>query len=280
MELEAFRKLALIAFDPDILRCGEEIRRLADFDIPEDRQAPFHSFHQFITNPAPKYILEWRADPARELRWYGPHVDGILGSVRSALAAAHYHLAHLTEIENAVLDLLDRHDLGSRMGKANMAFGQTRQMDFEYHAFVFSCRRSLDYLTRALTRYFQQEANSFRQWPKGLRNWRPRQVAEALSAAHERHAVHLDFLMGRENRKSLRDRLAHDEFVDAATINLSARGFRLVGGGEKMGFQSNDRRRLQDVLTERLERVHDCVDDVIQSFIGAARLVDQNSAEK
>ena len=270
---EIFFQLLKTAFDPVLLQCGEAIRSLADYDIPEAYAGPFQRFHRFVTDPQPSYIAIWRADEKLESRWYRRHVDGVLSDVRAGLAAAHYHRENLAKLEDAVTGILAESDFAARMGDATLALGATRKMDFEYQAFVLSCRRALDYLAGAVGSYFKTESYSFRTLPKSLGRQLPHGVASALCAAHARHVEGLSFIMA-EGRRSVRNRIAHNESVAAGVINLTSKGFVLAGGGEEMGMRRKGPSRLQDVLAARLEQLHSCVADLIDSFIEAAERVE------
>jgi hypothetical protein len=155
--------------------------------------------------------------------------------------------------------------------------GSNDKMDFEYQAFVLAYRRCLDYLAGALASYFKIEANSFRTLPKSIAKGKPAKVAEAISKAHSRHVESLGFVLA-EGRRSVRNRIAHYEFVSAGDINLTARGFFLLGGGEELSiFETSVGKRLAKALASRLERLHSCLDDMIDSFVEVAREHDTKS---
>lgn len=250
----------------------EAAQSVVGFDIPEPQQATFLRFHRFATEPQPDYITAWRSDPTVE-KWYHRHVNGVLGDVRGGLAAAYYHQSRLAELEHNLVAALQATGIADRLGNGmGMGFGATRKLDFEYQAFILACRRTLDYLAGALAAYFKTEASSFRKLPKSINAGKPSSVSAAIKDAHSRHVGDLDYIMA-EGRQSVRNRIAHYEFVSAGTININQRGLMLVGGGEGLGgFGNPDREaRLQDILTARLERLHTCVGDMIDSFIDAAR---------
>ena len=50
-----FAKMLATAFDPELVRCTNAIRQVANYDIPPARAASFLRFHTFITNPQPSY---------------------------------------------------------------------------------------------------------------------------------------------------------------------------------------------------------------------------------
>ena len=267
-----FVRLVATALDPELQMCIGAIRQVADYDISQERAASFLRFHAFITSPQPGYITAWRQDQKLERKWYHSHVNGVLGNVRGAIAAAHYHADRLKEIESSVNTVLTSNGARERLANSTMGLGCTRKMDIEYQAFVLAYRRCLDYLACALACYFKREADSFRTFPKSIANTRSPDVAIALTQAHARHVSQLAFVLA-EGRKSVRNRIAHYEFVSAGCVNLTAQGFFLAGGGEELLMpESLTGVNLSKALSDRLEYLHTCVDDMIDTFIQAARI--------
>jgi hypothetical protein len=126
---QTFEKMFKLMVDPETMRTIQAIRAVADFDVPEDRQAVFMRFHTFITKPEPRYVTTWRGAPETE-RWYHQHVNGVLGDVRTGFAAAYYHAERLVELERKVTDVLAASSLGERMGSvAGMGLGGTRRLE-------------------------------------------------------------------------------------------------------------------------------------------------------
>ena len=143
-------------------------------------------------------------------------------------------------------------------------------MDIEYQAFVLAYRRCLDYLAGAVACYFKREVDSFRTLPKSIRGTKVPEVATALTEAHARHVSQLAFVLD-AGRKSVRNRIAHYEFVSAGCINLTSKGFFLAGGGEDLKMSENlVDLNLNQILSHRLEHLHGCVADMIDTFIQAA----------
>jgi hypothetical protein len=103
-------------------------------------------------------------------------------------------------------------------------FGNPRALDIEYQAFILTVRRCLDYLAGALACFFLREVDSFRTFPKSLSRTSCPAVAAALIEAHTRHIHSLEFVLA-VGRKSVRNRIAHYEFVSAGSVNLTADGF-------------------------------------------------------
>jgi hypothetical protein len=272
-----FERLRAAASDPEITRCIKAIELVVGYRIPPEHFESISRFETFIAVRQPKYITAWRADPKLEQKWYRAHVGG-LGSVFRALAAAHYHAERLGELEATVTEMLEASSFKECLSPTmSLGPGGNDKIDFEYQAFVLAYRRCLDYLAGAVASYFKVEANSFRTLPKSIAKGKPTEVAEAISKAHARHVEPLGFVLAK-GRKSVRNRIAHYEFVSAGDINLTARGFFLLGGGEELSiFETSISNRLAKALASRLERLHSCVDDIIDTFVEAAREHDSKS---
>ncbi len=258
------------AFDPALLVLFDAIREVADCDIPSPFEEPFLRFHAFITDPQPDYVTAWRANPRLERKWYHAHVNGILGDVHGALAAARYHASRLRDLETQVIAILEKSDFRERMGDGTIGLGGTRKIDIEYHAFILACRRCLDYLSGALCCYFKTESNSFRTLPRAIAKSKSPVVAAALITVHGKHEATLQFVLA-EGRGSVRNRIAHYNFESAGCINLKAQGFFLAGGGEALRPNSSSTMPLSEAVDRRLEAIHECVKDMLDSFIATVR---------
>jgi hypothetical protein len=267
-DVQMFAKMLNTVFDPEVQGLIAAIRGVADFDIPKERTRSFLRFHGFISSPLAKYIAIWRQEKKSEQRWYHRHVNGVLGDVRGALAAAHYHAERLKEIETKLNEILANTKL--KQPGSTIGLGGTRILDIEYQAFVLACRRALDYLASALSCYFMRESDSFRTFPKTIIGKKSPEVSKALSEAHSRHVGQLAFVLA-EGRKSVRNRIAHYEFVGAGCINLTCQGVFLAGGGEELRVPDvMNGVNLSRALSTRLDEVCECVDDMIDTFVEAA----------
>lgn len=267
------RSLSQMSFTPPMVEAMEKIHAIAGYEIPEGKNAVFLRFHSFCTNPVPSYIASWRANEKDEKTWYRRHVEGI-DACRSAITAAHYHAARLNELESQVLNAIPP-GLGEGLGNATIGMGCTQKLDYEYQAFILSYRRSLEYLTVGLCAYFKDQFNSFREFGKMMRKRSMRQpaptVAIQLEAAHARHATGLAFVL-EEGSKSVRNRIAHHEWVPAGCLNINRHGRFILGGGEEITPSCDGAPPLlSDVLESRLTLLQKCVDDMIDTFINAAR---------
>src|SRR4051794_31632072 len=97
------------------------------------------------------------------------------------------------------------------------------------------------------------------------------EVASALFQAQARHIDALAFVL-LDGRRSVRNRIAHYDAVPAGCINFTARGFFLAGGGEELNLPISEATgTITATLLNRIEHLHACVDDLIDSFVEAAR---------
>lgn len=243
-----------------------EIYNAAGFEISVEAARPFVDFVRWV-NTRPRFISEWRSKTKTEQTLY-PRFMTVTDGVRSAYAAVCYHLIRIKEIEVSVDAILSKYDFSNQFNpNQTAAFGNMRQLDFEYHAFVMAYRRCLDYLSWGFSTYFKQSQNSYNKFKKTLERAQPRSVAEALIAVYETHIEKFSFVIGTERGQSLRDRIGHSEFVQAATINVGSNGHRFVGGGENLRISDpKDDRKFSEILNGKAHDLHKCISEFLYSF--------------
>jgi len=268
--MKSFEAMNVAFFSKEIQACMAGVRRITHFDITPKQAQPFLRFHRFVTSPQPSFIARWRADPQQE-HWYHTLVNGVLGDVRSALAAVEYHRSNLARIEAELAGFLELVDYKDVMPPGmTVGGGGSAKLDFEYQAFVVAYRRCLDYLTRALSAYFQRKDHSFREIPRKLGRAQPESVAQRLLTVREAYDEHFRFVMNHDGKLSVRDRIAHREAVGAGCVNITRFGVYLAGGGEDLvGWPKLDE-TLGVVLARRTEVLHACIAEMLDAFIAAA----------
>jgi hypothetical protein len=245
------------------------VQQIAGFQIPDRYRRIFLDFHQYITKPQPKFISEWRADPKREVL-YHRLTNGVLGDVQSAFAAVLYHAENLASLERSLMRVIEENDIKSKMNGWSFGGGNSLRFDFEYHAFVMAYRSCLEYMTSALSAYFRERSNSFRKFPSFLEKKRPQSVAQVLIKEHRKHVDSLAFVLSDGDTKSVRDRVAHFEFVGAGCVNVNASGVFLVGGGENLSGLSKSRETLTVALDRKIASLEIAVSGMLSAFQTAA----------
>ncbi|MCG4272459.1 hypothetical protein [Acetobacter senegalensis] len=243
-----------------------KIYEAAGFQISDEAAEPFRDFIRWI-NTRPQFISDWRSERKTEQTLY-PRFMTVTSEVQNAYAAVCYHLKRIKEIEDSVDTILSQYDFSQQFQpNQTTTFGNMLQLDFEYHAFVLAYRRCLDYLSWGFSTYFKQSQNSYNKFKKTLERAQPRPVAETLIAVYEAHIEKFSFVIGTTRGQSLRDRIGHSEFVQAASINVGSNGHSFIGGGEKLRLSDpHDDRRFSEILDGRANDLHQCISDFLYSF--------------
>lgn len=235
---DVFKKMSESFFSPEIQGCLSVVESIAGYKLSASDRQPFLYFHNYLTNPQPNFVTEWRNDESQE-KWYHKFSNGILGDVQNAFACIIYHYERLVSIEQSVLEGIEKHNYRNVIGNSTIGLGNTLVWDFEYQAFILAFRRCLDYLARAISTYFKNDFHSFRKLGGFLENLDRPAVTTRLVELHKKYREEFDFVLSDGNRKSVRDKISHYEYVPVGCINLSQRGFMLVGGGEELGLGVN-----------------------------------------
>ena len=253
------------------------IESIAGFRLSSIDGRPFLYFHSYITNPQPAFINIWRAHPQLE-KWYHKFVNGFLRDVQNTLACVLYHHGRLKAIESAVMQNIEKFDYRRVLGNSTIALGNTLIWDFEYQAFILAYRRCLDYLARAVCTYFKNDFHSFRKLASFLEKRKCGGVTQTLISVHTKYSPLFEFVLSEGNRKSLRDKISHYEYVAVGTINLSQHGLVLVGGGEQLGLSHpTGAGTLSEVLDNHVSNIEGCVREMIYRFVDAMRLEQSNA---
>ena len=269
MDDEIFKKMTENFFSPEIQGCLSVVESIAGYKLSAADRQPFLYFHSYLTNPQPEFINNWRSDPTLE-KWYHRFVNGFLGDVQNTFACVFYHHERLKAIETAVIENIEKFDYRRVLGNSTIGLGNTLVWDFEYQAFILAYRRCLDYLARAICTYFKNDFHSFRRLGDFLTKQRPESITVPLISLHDKYCPMFDFVLSEGNRKSLRDKISHYEYVPVGTINLSQRGFVLVGGGAELGITGTV--MLSEVLDNQVANLKACVREMIYCFVDLLRM--------
>ncbi len=74
--VDVYSAMLALGLDAEIVGCLQDAHDVLAFDLPESDRRSFLLFHDYITNPQPRFITEWRGDPSKE-KWYRALVDGL-----------------------------------------------------------------------------------------------------------------------------------------------------------------------------------------------------------
>lgn len=238
--------------------------------IDEVHRYGFMFFHNYFTNPQPEWVNQLRANE-KSNKWYARLADGIFHNTQGARRAAQYHLDRIYEIENQVQNYLNQFDSSNIPQGSCIAIGNTQKLDFEYHAFVFAYRRTLEYFAAAIAAYSKDECGSFKDLSNILKKPKfPASIASPILKLIDEYSPKFNFVLTTGSSRSVRDKIAHFEFVSAGTFNLTSDGFRLLGGGEQLDFVGPPQ-RLCDVLSERINILDDFLNKTLVEFAEALK---------
>ena len=127
-------------------------------------------------------------------------------------------------------------------------------------------------LRRARSDFSHDEGHSYNSWAKTLLHTKPKALADALLATYKAPEDGLVYLKQNRSGVSLRNQIAHHGHVSPATINLTANGLFLVGGGEDSAFNREIQiRSLQTLIGERATYILETANASLDTFIGEVR---------
>lgn len=271
MDDNVFKQMASSFFSPEIQGCLAVVDSVAGYKLGAADRQPFLYFHNYLTNPQPAFITTWREDPRQE-KWYHKFANGINGDVQNTLACVLYHHDRLIAIESAVMEGIERFNYRKVLGNSTVALGNTLAWDFEYQAFILAVRRCLDYLARAISTYFKNDFHSFRKLDEFLQKQNRPLVTTHLIALHAKYSLEFEFVLSDGERKSIRDKISHYEYVPVGCINLSQRGFMLAGGGEELGIGGkNGSALLSEVIQKHVSNLRGCIRESICAYVDGMR---------
>jgi hypothetical protein len=193
------------------------------------------------------------------------------------LACVQYHCEIIAKIEQKLVSEIEKSGYQNVVKNGVIALGNTRILDFEYQAFVLAYRRCLDHFAFALAAFFKNRYNSFRTLNTFLERRKPQCVAQELISIHGRHIKNFSFVMSGNGVTSVRDRIAHNEYVAALCVNLSTRGLLLVGGGENLNMNGLNDEVLSKALMLKVNLLQSCIDEMIEGLIKYAAKWDQKN---
>jgi hypothetical protein len=271
-------------FSAETQACFKVVQDVAGFEMEVNLKKPFLDFHQYVTNPQPDFITRLRNNANKGDYWYHQLVNGILGNVQQSFLCVLYHQGRLLDVEAELMRrLASLGEIPALSRNSTLGIGGTQILDFEYQAYVMAYRRCLDQLSTAISAFFKERISSFRTLPKKLARKRPLEVVEAIAGAHNKYISAFEFVMSEGGAPSIRDRIAHFEFVPAGTLNIRADGAVLVGGGEGLNFDqttSVEKMELAKIINDKTVALHSCIADILNGFIQSVTAWEFESKEE
>ncbi|MEK6153870.1 hypothetical protein WIW50_11445 [Flavobacteriaceae bacterium 3-367] len=257
-----------IFHSPEIQGILNSVNEITGQKLSDEYSQSFSSFRKYTENYKSTSLADWPESPKLKI-WYRRLAVGILIDVRSSFCCVNYHYERIEQLEKALIDSIDKFDYKKLIGESSIKLGDTKRIDFEYQAFVLAYRRCLDLLTRAISARFKNDFHSFRKLDKFLENFSGDKIADELILTHNKFSSQFEFVMSSGNRKSIRDKISHYEYVPALTFNLNKSGMIFFGGGENMrpNFSNPEEVSLSYILKSRLDTLNICISEMINILI-------------
>jgi hypothetical protein len=259
---ETFKQLIELAEHPVIRDFYHHAQAIAGFSLPPSIKVLFENHHHHcFDEPCPDFTKGWGPESAN-WKWQKLHNESILGSAQSATAAVFYHCENLRRMEREVLSFRDIDLLIPLMSQSTIGGGNTQKLDFEYHAFIFAYRRTLDYLSRGVAALVKEECKSYNKLPTSLQNHSKKPWIRQITDIHSKYASRLETFVHPARGHSTRDKITHFLHVPAGCLNVNAQGIFFAGGGENL--QSSN--RLGDVINEHVHTLREVLAECFSSM--------------
>ena len=189
-----------------------DAKAAAGFDLPPATWAFFRRVHERIIEDPPRVALAHLTGTT----WKQRFIERTLDNVQEGLAGCHFHVQAIEEIERRVRSALESHRIELNEFTINHAIGggNTRRLNFEYHAFIFAGRRTMEYFAGAISAYFKDSAYRIRVLPTVLERGKPKEkAARAAQVVLPALADLLDFIPPEDAPRSVRDELTHHKTI-------------------------------------------------------------------
>lgn len=262
---EIFRQMMELSEHPVIRDFHYHVQAIAGFSLPPSIKVLFQRHHHHcFDEPYPDFTKGWGTE-SPNWKWQKLHNDSILGSAQSAAAAVFYHCENLTRIEREVLSFRDINLLIPLIDRSVIGGSNTQKLNFEYHAFIFAYRRTLDYLSRGIAALVKEECKSYNKLLASLQNHSDKPWVRQITDMHLKYATRLETFVHPARGHSTRDRIAHYLHVPAGCLNVSAKGIFFVGGGENLEHSN----RLGDVINSYVLTLREVLAECFFSMVAA-----------
>jgi hypothetical protein len=214
------------------------VQELVGFDLPPRTQEKFAALGSFLVErPLPPQLARLTPEGGSNRDWFTRVQNTAVHDVQEGLSASYYHRENIETLEHGIIDRCagGLSDLPAPPQPITTAL-RARKLNFEYQAFRFALRRTLDYLAVAVAAFFKAEPRSINNLAKALRGADDRARADRVLARVESARDSLAAVLEKPN---VRDRIAHWEAVDAGVVNIlrdSNLGtlISIAGGGEEI----------------------------------------------
>ena len=245
---DPFQTIKELAENPIVIDFQHHMSTIASFSLPPSLKALFDNYHNHcFDDPLPSFTKDWGLE-SPNWKWQRRHNESIFHSAQSATAAVFYHSDNLLRMERELLAFRDIDSLIKIMGRSSFGGGNTQKLDFEYHAFVFAFRRTLDYMSTGIAAIIKEDCKSYNKLIDSLNNHSNKDWIIQIKDIHSKYARHLTTFVHPSRGHSTRDKITHHMHVPVGCLNVNAQGVFFEGGGENI----ESSKRLEDVITNHV----------------------------
>jgi hypothetical protein len=255
------------------------IREVAGFDMPINTKEKFRSLEISMHTSRSLPILK-RLTPEGGSRrdWLTPFLNS-REYVKEGMAASYYHYNNFMILEQKIISLgLEKLPNIQTPNGFHTGVHMSNKLDFEYQAFVFALRRTMEYLAISAAAFFKRESHSIRNLQTSIRAAEPKDINDRINAKLDKHLNKLSDILSGADDWSIRDKIAHLKTVNAwMSINYTPDGTYVVEfsihdigmdsrpkfelakklGDKKLGLNS-----ISPILNNQITRVEDLIFDV------------------
>ena len=251
------------------------LKDIAGFELPKSTKKKFQSFHAHITaKPQLKSLAHLDSGDKQKRSWSSRFTNTVLCDVQEGIAACYYHLEMVNKIENEIINLSKEIVPILQFYPGSLGGGNIRCLDFEYQAFAFAIRRTLDYFAKSVAEFFKSDAHQFSKLTKTIRDKSPECTRDRIIATLDQtHPTISDLLSLREDQRSIRDKLAHWKAVGTGGFHLiiTEKGKFVNIPGVRKSSRTLDKKFLEELTGFKFElavtsTLHDqlsCVESMI-----------------
>lgn len=217
------------------------LEEVAGFELPPSTKNRFLALHSLITaTPVLPDLTRLTVSAGSRRDWLTIFTAATLGHVQEGLAASYYHLANVEGIEGEMISRALTKLRNIQLPRPFLAAGgNTRRLNFEYQAFAFALRRTMEYFAVSVGSFFKCDVHRIRRLAASITGAEPKKISDRVRARLEKSLGNLEDVLPPSNKKlSVRDQLAHQRAVSAGEFNIRGRPdgvlIGIAGGGENL----------------------------------------------
>lgn len=242
----------------DMLALQNILSGVGGFHPPVETEGALRSLQTALSIAPPVHA---GLDAEGLARWRQSLAQGA-ASIKSGLTAAHYHRQRVRAVEQEVERIAVDNESQLRANEGGTMGFSCPPLVFEYHAFLFARRRTLEYTAVTIGSFFRKECHRIKALSTAIHDAEPEELRDRVRSRLQSELPRLR--LSDAGYRDERDRVAHWDAVDAGTFNIGAWPggdirTTIVGGAEELEFGVVEPTRLSLALRVRLEDVEQFV---------------------